>query len=75
VSISDILINVNESLSTAQQTALETSMREIDGVVAPRFTPGKEHLLLVAYNPAATSTTTLLAKVRDHGYQAQLIGA
>jgi len=50
-------------------------MRQLDGVVSPRFNPGKEHLLLVAFNPDATSTAVLLAKVQSFGYSAQLIGA
>jgi hypothetical protein len=75
MSISDILIHVNESLTDQQRAALEASMREIDGVVAPRFTPGKEHLLLVAFNPAATSASALLSRVRSFGCNAQLVGA
>jgi hypothetical protein len=75
MSISDILIHVNESLTDQQQATLEASMREIDGVVAPRFTPGRQHLMLVAFDPEATSTAELLSRVRSFGYNAQLVGA
>lgn len=72
--VSDILIHVNESLNEQQRSALEEAVRQIEGVVAPRFNPGKEHLLLVAFNPDVASTATLLTKVQSFGYNAQLIG-
>lgn len=75
MSLSDILIHVNQDLSDEQRNTLEESMRQIHGVVAPRFNPGKDHLLLVAFNPEATSTGALLAKVQSFGYKAQLVGA
>jgi hypothetical protein len=75
MNVSDILIHINESLNEQQRSALEEAVRQIEGVVAPRFNPGKEHLLLVAFNPDITSTATLLTKVQSFGYNAQLIGA
>jgi hypothetical protein len=75
MSVSDILIHIDENLDEQQRKSLEESMREINGVVAPRFNSGKEHLLLVAFNPAVTSTAALLARVESHGYNAQLVGA
>ncbi|MDP2829919.1 MAG: hypothetical protein Q8O37_15105 [Sulfuricellaceae bacterium] len=74
MNISDILIHINESLNEQQRSALEEAVRQIEGVVAPRFNPGKEHLLLVAFNPDVASTATLLTKVQSFGYNAQLIG-
>lgn len=75
MNISDILIHINEDLSDQERKALEESMRQIDGVVAPRFNQEKKHLLLVAFDPAVTSTEALLAKVQALGYNAQLVGA
>lgn len=74
MNVSDILIHINESLNEQQRSALEEAVREIEGVVAPRFNPGKEHLLLVAFNPDVAGTATLLTKVQSFGYNAQLIG-
>lgn len=74
MNVSDILIHINESLNEQQRSALEESVRQIEGVVAPRFNPGKEHLLLVAFNPDVALTATLLTKVQSFGYNAQLIG-
>lgn len=74
MNVSDILIHINESLNEQQRSALEEAVRQIEGVVAPRFNPGKEHLLLVAFNPDVASTAKLLTKVQSFGYNAQLIG-
>ena len=74
INISDILIHINESLNDQQRSNLEEAVRQDEGVVAPRFNPGKEHLLLVAFNPDITSASTLLNKVQSFGYNAQLVG-
>ena len=50
-------------------------MRQIDGVVSPRFNPGKQHLLMIAFNPEKTTTAALLGRARAAGYTAQLVGA
>ena len=74
MNISDIIIHINETLSTEQRSSLEENMRQIEGVVSPRFNPGKEHFLVVAYDTEKTSTATLLANTRKAGYTAQLVG-
>jgi hypothetical protein len=73
-SISDVMIHINETLSEEARSTLEENMRQIDGVIAPRFNPGKDHLMVVAFNPEKTSSAALLAKARSAGYTAQLIG-
>lgn len=74
MSVSDILIHIDESLDLKQQSILEEAIRDIEGVVAPRFNPGKDHLLLVAFNPDMTNMAVLLNKVQSFGYNAQLVG-
>lgn len=74
MSISDILIHINEYLNEQQRHTLEEAIRDVEGVIAPRFSPGKEHLLLVAFNPDIATTASLLSKVQSSGYTAQLVG-
>jgi len=74
MNISDVMIHINESLSEEARSALENAMRNIEGVVTPRFNAGKEHLLLIAYDTEKTNTAVLLEKTRAAGYTAQLIG-
>ena len=67
--ISDVMIHINENLSSAARTSLEEEMRLIKGVVAPRFSPDKHHLLMIAFNPEQTSSAVLLNKARSRLYR------
>lgn len=68
----DVTIHINESLDATKQEALEAAMRQIDGVIAPRF--NLPHMLVVLYNSEKTSAAVLLDAVKTKGYQAQLVG-
>jgi vacuolar-type H+-ATPase subunit D/Vma8 len=70
--MTDILIHVNEELEKNQKKELESELRNIEGVIAPRF--NKEHLLLVEYDSNKIDTSVLLDAVKSGGYQAQLVG-
>ena len=74
MNISDVMIHINESLGEEARTSLEDTMRKIEGVVSPRFNAGKEHLMVIAYDPEKTNTSVLLEKARAAGYTAQLVG-
>jgi hypothetical protein len=68
----DVTIHINEALDATKQDALENAMREIDGVIAPRF--NLPNMLVVLYNSDKTSPAVLLNAVTSRGYQAQLVG-
>jgi hypothetical protein len=70
--LSDILIHINQNLGQEQQQMLESKLREIEGVIAPRF--NQKHLLFVSYNSDRITSFELLKKISSKGYQAQLIG-
>ena len=74
MNISDVMIHIKEPLNEEARTALETALQQVEGVVSPRFNPGKEHLLMVAYDTERTSTAALLEKTRTAGYTARLVG-
>jgi hypothetical protein len=74
MNISDILIHISDILNEQQREELENALREIDGVIAPHFTPEKPHLLTIAFNPELTSSAMLFAQVTSFGYTAQLVG-
>jgi len=75
MNLCDVLVHINEALSAEQKSELEEDMRDLPGVVAPRFNPGQDHLMLVAFNSDRVNYASLLGRVQAHGYQAQLIGA
>jgi len=41
MNISDTMIHINESLTIEQRSTLEDQLRDIEGVVAPRFSADK----------------------------------
>ena len=74
MSVSNVMIHINESLGEQARATLEDSMRKVEGVISPRFNAGKEHLLMVAFDPKVTSAAVLLEATRAAGYTAQLVG-
>ncbi|MDP1635264.1 MAG: hypothetical protein Q8L69_11365 [Gallionellaceae bacterium] len=74
MSISDVMIHINESLSTEARSSLENAIQNVEGVVSPRFNAGKAHLLMITYDTGKTNAAALLEKTRAVGYTAQLVG-
>lgn len=68
----DIMIHINEQLDISQQQQLESQIRKIPGVIAPRF--NRNNLLFILYDLEHTHSSELLNFVREKGYQAQLVG-
>ena len=72
--LSDVLIHIDETPDESGQDGLVASLRNLEGVIAPRFSQEKEHTLFVSYNPDAIDATALLEKVKESGFKARLIG-
>jgi hypothetical protein len=68
----DIMVHFQENLDSSQKNEIESQLREIDGVIAPRF--NKEHLLLIYYNSAKTDSSAFLSFFKSNGYQTKLVG-
>jgi len=72
--LTDVLIHINDNVSETGKENLVEELRNLEGVIAPRFSKDKKHLLLVAYNPDTMCSLTLLREIKSNGYKAQLIG-
>ncbi|MFK5914432.1 MAG: hypothetical protein QM484_08650 [Woeseiaceae bacterium] len=70
----DVLIHINDNINEGEKENLVEKLRDLEGVIAPRFNKDKKHLLLVAYNSDTISSLTLLHKIKDKGYKAQIVG-
>ena len=68
----DIMIHIKDILNNNQKHDIESQLREVEGVIAPRF--NKDHLLVIYFNLDKTNSSVLLEKVQSTGYQAQLVG-
>jgi hypothetical protein len=71
--MSDVLIHVNETIEDVGRFRLEESLRDVEGVVAPRFSPGHDHLMFVAYDSDSTSAAAILGQIHERGYGAQIV--
>jgi hypothetical protein len=72
--LSDVLIHINEMPNESEQNDLVEQLRNLEGVIASRFSQEKDHLLFVSYNSVTIDSTALIEKVRENGCKAQLIG-
>ena len=74
MNITDILVHVRTDLDSEDRNTVEEELREVDGVIAPRFTEYNEHMLVVAYNPIKLNTGGLMKKFVSMGLDASLVG-
>lgn len=71
---SDVLIHINDEINVDEQDNFVAQLENLDGVNAPRFNKEKNHLILVSYDPNIISSLTLLNKIKEQGFEAQLVG-
>lgn len=74
VSIADVLVHIDESLSKEALLKLEDVVRTEDCVISAGVPSGNMHLMLVAYNPECTTGKKILLKVKEQGLHAELVG-
>lgn len=74
INLADTLIHVDEMLDISEKENIVNDLRGMPGVISSRFNPGKDHLLLVAFDPSETTSRDLLRNVQRHGFHAESIG-
>ena len=74
ISLSDVLIHIDENLSTARRAEVEDRLRNVDGVVSVHNPDDKPHLTVVEYRPDKVDSQVLLHTARTDGIHAQLVG-
>ncbi|MEN8251042.1 MAG: hypothetical protein ABFS32_19065 [Bacteroidota bacterium] len=74
MNLPEVLIHVSEKQNDSEKNELVEQLRNVDGVIAPRFSQESEHLLFVSYNSDTTNATALLDMVKQNGFKAQLVG-
>ena len=72
--ITDTMIHTRELLSDREFQALSDEVYRDEGIVSLSRNPHTPRFLMVVYNAARTHSTTILDIVRQHGYQASLVG-
>lgn len=74
MTLSDVVIHVNQTLDAPARRDLENRMREVEGVIAPRFSDNRTHLMVIAYDADRARMLDLVEAVEDQGYNAQSCG-
>ncbi len=70
----DVLVHVDESIDKAARTAMEDSVRGLDGVLSVGQHDEKPHLMIVEYNPDRINSTAILGRVKEQGVHAEIVG-
>ena len=74
ISLSDVLIHIDENLAAEARTQVEDGLRAFDGVVSVHNPDDKPHLTVVEYRPEKVDAALLLQSVREQGFHAKLVG-
>ena len=75
INIADIVVHLHPESSCDDREKIERELRAQDGVVSVHFNEEEHpHALIVAYNPDAVSSETLLAEIRKCDAQAVMAG-
>jgi hypothetical protein len=74
IQLADVLVHIDQNLSPEQRSLIETTLRELDGVVSVHNPADRPHLSLVEYVPERTSSQAILGAVTAQGVHAELIG-
>ncbi len=74
ISLSDVLIHIDEALSLEERQGVESRLRALDGVVSVKIPHNRPHLTLVEYINDKVDSQALLATVTGAGIHAELVG-
>jgi hypothetical protein len=74
ISLSDVLIHIDEALDINRRQAVEARLREMDGVVSVKNPDNRPHLTLVEYVSEKIKAEGLLKVVRNQGVHAEMVG-
>jgi len=70
----DAIIHLNNNTSTKERDELLNQLRSTEDVISEKFSEEMEHLLLVEYDSKVTNSLTLLNRVKEKGFESQLVG-
>ncbi|WP_298352723.1 hypothetical protein [Rhodoblastus sp.] len=70
----DVVIHLKEDVGDSAMRRLEQELCAHDGVMSATHKPGRNHLMVVAYDCGTIGSANLLAPFATNGLHAQLIG-
>jgi hypothetical protein len=70
----EVVVHVDAALDEAQKTEMVEHLRGCAGIVEARFSPGRDHLLLVDYDRDRLRSKDVLNHVQQTHKGAELVG-
>ena len=70
----EVVVHVDDALSDGQRSDLVDHLKGCDGVEDARFTPGRNHLMLIDYDRDQLLSKDVLGYIREAHTTAELVG-
>lgn len=70
----NVIVSLNQPADPQQQVELTRAIGQGEGIAHAVFSPRSARLMLVGYDPFATTAQRILAQVSSHGLDARLVG-
>lgn len=70
----EVVVHVDGALSDGQRLDLVSHLKGCNGVEDARFTPGRNHLMLIGYDRDQLHSQDVLGYVREAHATAELVG-
>ena len=74
IKLTDVTIHIDRETDADTRDKIDTALRNLNGVVSVHMPSEEPHLLVVEYNPDATTSTHMLTTVRELAGHAEMIG-
>jgi len=72
--ITDVIIHTKDQLSDEQFTELTDQVYKTEGIVSLSRNIHTQKFLMVVYNAGRTRANSILATIKEQGYDASLVG-
>jgi hypothetical protein len=70
----EVVVHVDDALNEGQRAEMVRHLRDCEGVEDARFSPGRDHLLLIDYDRDRMQSKDVLDFVRQTHGGAELVG-
>lgn len=73
IQMTDVMLHIDETLSSSQQAALQGQIRNQQGVIGLGYHEKQPHLMIVEYDQDKTTPQQLLHCLQDYGLHAEIV--
>lgn len=74
IKLVDVTIHIDNETDADTREKIDAALRSLPGVISVHMPNEEPHLLVVEYNPDATTSTHMLTTVRELAGHAEMIG-